>query len=37
MIACFRDNFQFFSESFDAESLDKLLNSALVPIQTKWE
>ena len=37
MIACFRGNFNAFLKSFDAESLDKVLNSALVKIQAKWK
>ena len=36
MIAYFRDNFNAL-KSFDAENLDKMLNSALVQIQVKWE
>ena len=37
MTAYFRDNFNAFLKRFDAESLDKMLNSALVQIQVKRE
>ena len=39
MTARFRGNFNvfFFLKSFDAESLNKMLNSVLVQIQVKWE
>ena len=37
MTAYFRGNFYAFLKSVDVESLDKMLNSALVQIQVKWE
>ena len=37
MTARFRGNFNVFLKSFDAESLNKMLNSVLVQIQVKWE
>ena len=37
MTACFRGNSNAFLKSFDAESLDKMFNSALEQIQVKWK
>ena len=37
MTAYFRGNFNAFRKSFDAESLEKIFNSALEQIQVKWE
>ena len=37
MTAYFRGNFNAFLKSFDAKSLEKILNSALAQIKVKWE